>query len=604
MKLKTLSVLFVLIAAMFVTAQEKKSTNQFMTYATHDMITFQAVSEFDRYQLTVKGADVYFERAIDGMHVPFIDTFDKDGFSLKDGQYTYELRPVLDVDADVRAAMIAARASGDYTEVNEMRAAGRIPQMQAVSGSFRIKDGFFVLPEDEVHIPLAAKDGRDDDATPGSPTGGSDDGGTVDRGDSDSDDGATRDQVFTDDLIVDGSACVGMDCANGENFGFDTLRLKENNLRIKFEDTSTSASFPGNDWQLTANESDNGGLDKFSIDDITGGKTPFTIEAGAPSNSLYVDDAGNIGVGKSTPVVEVHVADGDSPTLRLEQDGSSGFTPQIWDLAGNEANFFVRDVTNGSKLPFKIVPQAPTNSLYVAADGDVGLGTASPSAKLDVTGTSEFNDSMVVSKLMTSTLDWIIDVQNTDTNTEERNLMRLKNNGNCFLKFRNDNEPNPEWDIGMFGSGFWISRTYSGSAEFQLDLNGNLTLLGTVNALSDRDAKHEIRAVEPNDILRRVASLDVSTWKYIDEGEEGVTHMGPMAQDFYAAFGLGVGGRSISYTDVDGVALASIQALNTMVEEKDAQIRTLETRLADQEARLKALEESLKGAGSDESGGR
>ncbi len=193
------------------------------------------------------------------------------------------------------------------------------------------------------------------------------------------------DQVILDDLIVDGSSCVGQDCVNGESFGFDTIRLKENNLRIKFQDTSNSASFPTNDWQLTANDSTNGGANKFSIDDIDGGKTPFTIEAGAPSHSLYVDDGGRLGLGTSTPVVDVHVKTGNTPTLRLEQDGSSGFTAQTWDVAANETNFFVRDATNGSTLPFRIRPAAPSNSIYVDADGDVNFGhTTSSDFQLDV----------------------------------------------------------------------------------------------------------------------------------------------------------------------------------------------------------------------------
>ena len=84
------------------------------------------------------------------------------------------------------------------------------------------------------------------------------------------------------DLIVIGRLCVGLDCTSGESFGFDTIRLKENNLCIKAQDTSSSASFPSNDWQITFNDSANGGANKFSIDDIDGGRTPFTIEAGAP----------------------------------------------------------------------------------------------------------------------------------------------------------------------------------------------------------------------------------------------------------------------------------------------------------------------------------
>ncbi len=195
---------------------------------------------------------------------------------------------------------------------------------------------------------------------------------------------ASADQVFLDDLIVDGSACIGLDCVNGESFGFDTLRLKENNLRIRFFDTSASASFPSNDWQLTANDSTNGGANKFSIDDIDGGRTPFTIEASAPSHSLYVDDGGRLGLGTSTPVVELHVVDGDTPTLRLEQDGSSGFTPQTWDVAGNETNFFIRDVTNGSTLPFRIRPSAPSSAVDIQGSGSVGIGTASPRAEVHV----------------------------------------------------------------------------------------------------------------------------------------------------------------------------------------------------------------------------
>lgn len=189
---------------------------------------------------------------------------------------------------------------------------------------------------------------------------------------------AMADQVFNDDVIVRGSECVGVDCSNGESFGFDTLRLKENNLRIKFQDTSTSASFPSNDWQLTANDSSNGGANKFSIDDIDGGRTPFTIEAGARNNALVVEADGDIGIGTLNPAVDLHVVTGNTPTLRLDQDGSSGFTPQIWDIAGNEANFFVRDVTNGSELPFKIKPGADTSSIFIAADNDIGFGTENP----------------------------------------------------------------------------------------------------------------------------------------------------------------------------------------------------------------------------------
>ncbi len=201
---------------------------------------------------------------------------------------------------------------------------------------------------------------------------------------------AAADQVIPDDLIVQGSTCIGLDCVNNENFGFDTLRLKENNLRIHFLDTSTSTGFPANDWRIVVNDSASGGSNFFAIEDATAGRQIFKVEAGAPANALFVDSTGNIGISTSTPVLDLHMATANTPAMRLEQNNSGGFTAQTWDIAGNEANFFVRDVTGGSRLPLRIRPGAPTSSIDVAATGNVGLGTASPQAALHVnrTGTA------------------------------------------------------------------------------------------------------------------------------------------------------------------------------------------------------------------------
>jgi len=196
--------------------------------------------------------------------------------------------------------------------------------------------------------------------------------------------GAPPDIQHLDDVIISFSLCVGNDCVNGESFGFDTIRLKENNLRIKFQDTSNTASFPTRDWMIEINDSNNGGANYFAVHDVDAGRKPFLIEGNAPANALYVEDAGRVGFGTSTPVVELHVKDGDTPTLRLEQDGSSGWSPQTWDVAGNEANFFIRDVTNGSQLPFRIKPGANSDALFINSDDNIGLGTNAPDEKLYV----------------------------------------------------------------------------------------------------------------------------------------------------------------------------------------------------------------------------
>lgn len=277
---------------------------------------------------------------------------------------------------------------------------------------------------------------------------------------------AAADQKINDDLIVCGSLCVGLDCVNGESFGFDTIRLKENNTRIRFFDTSSSASFPTNDWQLTANDSTNGGANKFSIDDIDGGRIPFTLTAGAPSHSLFVDAQGDVGLTTSTPVVELHIVDGDTPTIRLEQNGSSGFTPQTWDLAGNETNFFVRDVTMGSLLPFRIRPGAASNSLYIAANGDVGMGTSGPEESLHIRRTNG------------SAKFFVEEASGTEL---ARDLMTLENNGRVDFRLTDTSADGEDWTFAntqIAGGAVIITRSGSGVNEFVLEDDGDLTITG------------------------------------------------------------------------------------------------------------------------------
>lgn len=305
---------------------------------------------------------------------PEFSIFDKDGSKLADGNYNYEIRfsPVLASDTKEKLALARKAGDADAT-VRDLQKKGLLPNQPMVeSGSFAIVNGSLIVA------------GLIEESQPGRKPVASQ--RVLPQGASNTEVRLLNhrvalrpmfDQVIPDDLIVQGSICAGFDCLNNESFGFDTVRLKENNLRIGFLDTSVSP-FPTNDWQLTANDSASGGANRFSIDDITGAKTPFTISAGAPTNSLFVSSGGDIGVRTSTPVLDFHANSSDTPGVRLEQNNSGGFTAQTWDMAGNEANFFVRDLTGGSTLPFRIRPGAPTSSIDIASSGDVGIGTSAP----------------------------------------------------------------------------------------------------------------------------------------------------------------------------------------------------------------------------------
>jgi hypothetical protein len=92
-------------------------------------------------------------------------------------------------------------------------------------------------------------------------------------------------------------------------------------------------------------------------------------------------------------------------------------------------------------------------------------------------------------------------------------------------------------------------------------------------------------------VLAKVAELPVSRWRYKDDSE--VEHIGPMAQDFHAAFGVGASPKKIATMDTSGVALAAIQGLNELMKEKEARIKQLEQVNAALAKRLESLESAL-----------
>ncbi|MCZ2399562.1 MAG: tail fiber domain-containing protein [Phycisphaerae bacterium] len=128
-------------------------------------------------------------------------------------------------------------------------------------------------------------------------------------------------------------------------------------------------------------------------------------------------------------------------------------------------------------------------------------------------------------------------------------------------------------DIDLLSNGpnTWSVRA-SGGARFYSDPNAQAGVQlapgdGAWESLSDRDMKENFRPVNPRQVLAKVVALPVSTWNYITQ-DAGIRHMGPMAQDFRAAFGLGRTDRRISTIDLDGVALAAIQGLHEVVQEQ------------------------------------
>jgi hypothetical protein len=340
----------ILLAGAVSAAEETKGNNRPVADVTIGSSGIQFVPRvsYGRLTLTVSLPDgALFQKSFAPGATPYLELTEVCKNQVMDGHYTFELR--VSPGTEVRV-----RDEGADLQLNTgIKSQAAITQ----NGHFFVRGGAIVIPSS---VPEIKGQGI-----------------------------AKPEYTYNEDLYVLGSLCVGTDCSDPETWYYDVIRLKENNLRIHFDDTSSTSSFPANDWRILINDIADGGANYFAVEDTTASKNPFTIEAGAPSNSLYIEDYGRIGLKTSTPAVELHIMDGDSPAVRLEQDTTSGYTSQVWDLAGNESNFFVRDVSNASKLPFRIQPGAPSDSLCIKSNGRIGLGTWSPLAQFHIEKTGE-----------------------------------------------------------------------------------------------------------------------------------------------------------------------------------------------------------------------
>ncbi|HEY1172599.1 MAG TPA: tail fiber domain-containing protein [Verrucomicrobiae bacterium] len=134
----------------------------------------------------------------------------------------------------------------------------------------------------------------------------------------------------------------------------------------------------------------------------------------------------------------------------------------------------------------------------------------------------------------------------------------------------------------------------NGTSTLGVTLAPNATSWST---LSDRNSKKDFNEVNPKEIMDKLAKVPVLSWHYRWEDGTSTPHLGPIAQDFKAAFYPGRDDKSISTMEFDGVALAAIQGLYATVKEKDQELQSLKTQNEDMAKRLDALETMIKSMG-------
>lgn len=150
-----------------------------------------------------------------------------------------------------------------------------------------------------------------------------------------------------------------------------------------------------------------------------------------------------------------------------------------------------------------------------------------------------------------------------------------------------------QWNFKVDGlDQFAISRVGTG-AEFILKQQGGANTLfitggiraSAFNIGSSRSLKQDFLALDGRDVLAKVAAMPISEWTYKDD-PQSERHIGPMAEDFHAAFGVGSDEKTLSVSDATGVALAAIKGLHQELEAKNEQIGSLERRLQELERLL------------------
>ncbi|MEQ9241956.1 hypothetical protein [Roseovarius indicus] len=196
---------------------------------------------------------------------------------------------------------------------------------------------------------------------------------------------AKADHIVTDDLIViEDLLCVGRECADDEPEITDGhgIKIKEYAPAIHFQDTSRLIR-PNRDWAILTGDTLPFGDEHFAISDEDAAKLPFRVLADAEQDTLVL--AGNrIGIGTDAPQADLHIKSDQSVAMRFESIYDADYSV-IVDASG----FSIKD-NDTDETPFRLATGAPDTSLVIGETGNIGLGTDTPDAPLEISDADTF----------------------------------------------------------------------------------------------------------------------------------------------------------------------------------------------------------------------
>jgi hypothetical protein len=521
-----------------------------------NLVTWSPNVPFERGVLTIVGrGDAALRREFGYADQISFDLTDGKGNLLPDGDYSFEVK--LYQKADVEAG---ARRSAPVTATEEQVQEPEVTSVRA-SGRFQIVNGLLVAPA----TPEMRSLQRTSDAAP---------------------------KVFdhTGDFSVSGKLLTGTDGIPIEDVH---IQCDDQDgscpAGIVFQNADAGTTVTAQQWAIQVSRDRMGFRNGATLD----GTVVATMETGAPANSLYIDSTGRVGFGADPGTSTapnrhlVMTRDGSFFDLVIENNAGD------WWLGERTSTLFGQCISGsgaGYTCPVRIYEDAPSFQLNLTPDG-IGIGTDTPDVQLDVRGQAQVRAPTGSGRLIFDT---------ADPANDKFSFLLFRNTGvnGAGIIYRQSNADFYAYD---YLNSHFIWRYRTGVQDFviedpsvnvgigknnptqRLDVNGNIVASGTITPSSDVNAKTDFAEIDAMEVLSGIESLPVTAWRFKEEAD-GVRHIGPMAQDFKAAFGVGTDERHIATIDSDGVALAGLKALYSLVQELQAENQELRERLSRLEA--------------------
>ena len=405
--------------------------------------------------------------------------------------------------------------------------------------------------------------------------------------------------TFTGNQTVNGNlSATGVVTGSGYQIGsnlFDYGSYANNSAFLGF--AGNSANAPGSDtgvgYQALYSDTANGGVNvaigvRALLSNTTGYENtasgPYALASNTTGDAntasgnaaLYSNSTGSantaIGFGAGTPLDSSYVTGSNNTFLGAFADLSTGSLSNATAIGANT------EVAASNAL---VLGCTTAMTPYCLGNVNVGIGTTAPPALLTVDGSDSTSSGLGAAIQLANSASgggtWYIRAGATGNGTPAGGL-----------------------SIANYG-GYWLNITSGGKVGFNvtapthnIDMSdGAYENSGTWTNASDRSLKEGFEPVDEANLLAKLNAIPMQTWRYKSESA-AVRHLGPMAQDFHAAFSLGQDDKHISTVDEGGVALAAIQELYREGLKKDGEIRAQQAQIKAQAAQIEAQQAELK----------